>query len=377
MNRIKKGWENPAFGILPIFMFLLLDGFFPYMQAYLASAACCLVSLVALRVLKKERIYSFLLLPATMTFALYALTVFLVPRKEMFVLYTPVVVEILLVVSLIYLHSLKKQVYRYIRNSGGPAYMRAYFLTSLNEFFFVAYVFQNLFTLHVFMVMLYSIMPEPHGARLDRFVYRDAGLLICMFVLVYEQIRLLMVRGRLKKEMWLPVLNEQGSVIGCIAYSVSRMLPKRYFHPIVRVAIVCDGMLYLTKRGAYCCVSSSALDYPISKYVLFRQSIDRAVRDALAPLSCNAGVAGPRLLIRYVFENKQVKHQVSLFVVCVRDAKAVEQNIGQQGKFWTVRQIEENLGDGVFSEYMENEFPYLKSTILRAENYTCGESPVK
>ena len=253
-----------------------------------------------------------------------------------------------------------------------PAYDRVFFLTSLNEFFFVASIFQNLYTLHIFMVLLYSIMPESiQDVRITRFFYRDLGLVIGLSVLAYEQIRLLMVQGRLKKEMWLPVLNDQGSVIGCIAYSVSRMLPKKYFHPIIRIAIVHKGMLYLVKRGEHCCVSASTLDYPVCKYVLFRQSIEQTVRNALAPLVRDVESMNPRLLLRYVFENNKVKHQVSLFVVCLQNEKPLGLNIGQNGKFWTVQQIEENLNTGIFSEYMEKEVPYLKNTILLAENIAC------
>lgn len=58
-----------------------------------------------------------------------------------------------------------------------------------------------------------------------------------------------MMQGSLRKEMWLPVLNDGGKVIGCIARSVSRSLPKKYYHPVVRVAVIYQGMLYLVNRG--------------------------------------------------------------------------------------------------------------------------------
>ena len=41
------------------------------------------------------------------------------------------------------------------------------------------------------------------------------------------------------------------------------------------------------------------------------------------------------------------------------------------GKLWTSKQIEENLGSGVFSEYFEQEFAYLQNTVLLAENFCC------
>ena len=52
-------------------------------------------------------------------------------------------------------------------------------------------------------------------------------------------------------------------------------------------------------------------------------------------------------------------------------AHSLSREAGRQknGKLWSVRQIEENLGHGVFSEYFEKEFPYMKNTILLAENF--------
>ena len=53
--------------------------------------------------------------------------------------------------------------------------------------------------------------------RTERFLYRELGLVIGVLVIVYEQIRLSLMQGSLKKEMWVPVLNDNGKVIGCIA----------------------------------------------------------------------------------------------------------------------------------------------------------------
>ncbi len=375
MNRVKKGWENQAIGIVPLLLFLWLDNYLPYIDAYTISALCCLIALFAIQLWGKEKLYSFMLLPSAATFLLYALFMLTIPAKQIFAVNTPLIVEIFLVVSLIFIRFSKKTILRRARNAHEPAFLRAHSITSLNEFFFVALLFQNLYTLHLFTIILYSIMPEPmQSTRLSDFFYRDLGLIIGLIVIIYEQIRLLMVQGRLKKEMWLPVLNDQGNVIGCIAYSVSRLLPKKYYHPIVRVALVYKGMLYLTQRNAHSCVSASMLDHPFNKYVLFRQSIDQALSECLAPLEGKGEKIHPRLLIRYTFENNTVKHQVSLFVVCIRNEQLLEKFTKEhKGKFWFASQIEENLHTCLFSEYFEKEFSYLKNTILLAENFSCQD----
>lgn len=376
MTRIRKSWENQALGILPLLLFLLLDNYISYLQAYTVSAIFCVLSMFVFHILRKDKIYSFMLLPSFLTLILYAFFLIFMRVEEVLAVYTPLITEILLIIVLTVVKIVKKPLLHRVRDALHPAYEKTHNLTMLNEFFFIAQLFRNLYILHLLGIAFYNILPEEmKDIRFNRFLYRDMGLIIGVAVIVYEQIRLLMVRGRLKKEMWLPVLNDKGSVIGCIAYSVSRLLPKKYYHPIVRIALVHKGMLYLAKRNEYAYVSASMIDYPFYRYVLFRQSIEAAAQEAVEGLKTLVGKIQPRLLIRYTFENERVKHQVSLFVICIQDEQVIEQyKQVQDGKLWSIQQIEENLGKGIFSVYFEREFSYLKNTILLAENLClCGE----
>ena len=376
MTRIRKSWENQALGILPLLLFLLLDNYISYLQAYTVSAIFCVLSMFVFHILRKDKIYSFMLLPSFLTLILYAFFLIFMRVEEVLAVYTPLITEILLIIVLTVVKIVKKPLLHRVRDAQHPAYEKTHNLTMLNEFFFIAQLFRNLYILHLLGIAFYNILPEEmKDIRFNRFLYRDMGLIIGVAVIVYEQIRLLMVRGRLKKEMWLPVLNDKGSVIGCIAYSVSRLLPKKYYHPIVRIALVHKGMLYLAKRNEYAYVSASMIDYPFYRYVLFRQSIEAAAQEAVEGLKTLVGKIQPRLLIRYTFENERVKHQVSLFVICIQDEQVIEQyKQVQDGKLWSIQQIEENLGKGIFSVYFEREFSYFKNTILLAENLClCSE----
>lgn len=276
-------------------------------------------------------------------------------------IYSPLITEVLLVVVLAFLGFAKRTILRRIRTSQHPTYKRTLMRTTLNDLF-VAQLIQNLYTLHLFIILVYSILPETmQSVRMERFLYRELGIVIGVFLILYEQIRISMMQGSLRKEMWLPVLNDGGKVIGCIARSVSRSLPKKYYHPVVRVAVIYQGMLYLVNRGKKSFVSPDTIDYPFYSYVLFRHSIESTVRETMGGLGEKEDVM-PRFLIRYTFENEKVKHLVNLYVMCVRSEKVMDQIKQPNGKLWTSKQIEENLGSGVFSEYFEQEFAYLQNT---------------
>ena len=366
MNQVRQGLDNQAIGLLPLLLFMFLDNFFSYKISFSIAAFFCLFSFLAYHLLKQGRVYQFMLLPTAATFVCYS--AFLLMRLEpVLFTYSPLIAELLLVVVLALSGLFKNRLFRSIRVSKMPIYQRTSLRTSLNEYFFVAQMTQNIYTLHLFLILFHSILPnEMKHASTQQFLYREVGLLLGLFLVVYEQIRLALMEGSLKKEMWLPVLNDEGKVVGCIARSVSRILPKKYFHPVVRIILSYNGMLYLVKRPSDDFLSPELLDHPMHSYVLFRHSIQETVLD-LTDKACNRHDAlSPRFLIRYVFENDRVKHLVSLYVIHLQSEEQIHWFQLPPGKFWLSRQIEENLGKGVFSEYFEKEFPYLKNTLLFA-----------
>ena len=371
MNRVKKGLDNQAIGLLPLLLFMFLDNYFSYLLSFIIGVTFCFVCIFLFQVLSKDKVYQFMLLPSAGTLVLYSVFLCLKLEPVLFI-YSPLITEVLLVVALAIVGFTRRTVIQRIRDSKRPSFKRTLLRTTLNEFYFLAQLEQNLYTLHLFIILLYSILPETmQNMRTERFLYRELGLVIGVLVIVYEQIRLSLMQGSLKKEMWLPVLNDNGKVIGCIARSVSRSLPKKYYHPIVRIAVVYNGMLYLVRRSKDEFVSPDTMEYPFHNYVLFRHSIDSTVKETLGSLAQDKSIA-PRFLIRYTFENEKVKHLVSLYVICLRTEEQLNQCKRRSGKLWTAKQIEENLSSGVFSEYFEKEFAYLQNTILFAESFCCG-----
>lgn len=373
MNEIKRSMQNQATGLLPLLLFMLLNNFFTYKLSFIIAVLICMISLILYRILSKDRVYQFLLLPASATLMLYAVFIFLRLEPVLFI-YSPIIIEVLLVVVMAVISFTKRTVIRSLRNSKSPAYKKTMMRTALNEFYFLVQIIQGIYTLHLFILLFYTMLPaNMRDVHVEHFIYRHLGLILGIAVIGYEQIRIFLMQGSLKKEMWLPVLDDHGKVIGCMARSVSRTTSKKYYHPVVRIAVIYNGMLYLVKRNKKDYISPDTLDYPFQRYVIYRHTIDTTVKEVLGALT-EEKHSEPRFMIRYTYENDKVKHQVSLFVLCLRTEEQFNKYRHFGGKLWTGKQIDENLGKGVYSGYFEEEYPYLKNTILFAENF-CGRTP--
>lgn len=361
--------SNQSIGLIPLLVAMILDNYFTYVIPFLVCTTLCALGFLLLFVFRKDVIYQFLLIPTTLTLLLYSIF-FLFNLHSILETYSILIAETLLVVVLAFFGFTKRTVLAKVRNSVVSAHRGTLIRTSLNEAYFMGQITQNLFTFHLFFILMYIHMPESaRSTGVEHFLYRYLPIIIGLFILIYGQIRTQMMYGGLRKEVWLPVLNEKGQIIGSIARSVSRSSKKKYYHPIIRVAVVYNGMLYLRKRKKDEYVSPDLLDYPYQRYIRFRQSIESALHETFGKLAEDKSIE-PRLMIRHTFENEHVKHLVNLYVVCLRTEEQLKHFTG--GKLWTPKQIEDNLGAGIFSEYFEHEFSYLQTTVLLAESVGCG-----
>lgn len=313
----------------------------------------------------KEKIYQLSLIPSGVTFILYSFLLLLIPYQLLYN-YTPLLIELLLVIVLGLTMLSRRNIFQRIRNAPISIAKRAMIRTSVNEFYLVSQIFLYILGFHSLFLAVYPLIPgDIPNERLDFVVYRLLPVLFGLVIILYEQIRTRMMLGKLDKEIWLPILNDKGRVIGSMAQSVSETSNLKYFHPIVRVAVLYKGMLYMIKNGKHARVSPDHLDYPFSKYVVFRHSIEGTVREAIGSLSLDKSVI-PHFLLRYTFENERVKTLVSLYAIRLETEEQLQHC--KSGKLWTTKQIEENLQSDIFSEYFVREFPYLQNTILLAES---------
>ena len=367
MDHIKKGIGNQAMGLIPIMLLMLLDNYLPYFLSFVLSTGLGIISLVLFQFFRKRNSYYFILIPVAITLLLNSL---LLGFQFEFVvyLYLPLILEILFVLVLTIVGSFKQTIFRKIGTFSSSLSQRTLIRSKLNDYFYIAQLTQNIFTIHLFGVLLYGFLPENmQSPEIGHFLYREFILWIGCLLIIYGQIRVIVIKNVLNKEIWLPVLDEKGKVIGRVAYSVSRSLSKKYYHPIVRIVVVYKGMLYLVKQDKTSLFFPGKIDHPYCGFVLFRQSIEKTVHDMIGAVAKKEDLS-PRFLIRYTFENEEVKHLVNLFVLRVQTEECLNQIEKQTGKLWTSKQIEENIDSSIFSDYLKDEFEYLQTTVLFVEN---------
>ena len=56
MNRVKKGLDNQAIGLLPLLLFMFLDNYFSYLLSFIIGVTFCFVCIILFQVFSKDKV---------------------------------------------------------------------------------------------------------------------------------------------------------------------------------------------------------------------------------------------------------------------------------------------------------------------------------
>ncbi|MDR3061190.1 MAG: hypothetical protein LBU57_03635 [Dysgonamonadaceae bacterium] len=244
---------------------------------------------------------------------------------------------------------------------------RMFFLVRIREILLITRILRNILIVHLIIILIYKISPDQfHSVTMDKIIFPGLLFTFIFFVMVFNTIRVSIVKKKINSEDWLPIVNETGGVIGKVALSVSLTSQKSYLHPVVRVALIYKGFFYLRKRPDRYVINPEKIDYPFEKFVFYNHSLDEAVDNALQKEMGKKDLP-VKFVFRYLFNNNTTNRLVYLYTCKINDEETMNNLNLTKGKLWTEKQIEENLGKGIFSECFEKEYEILKNTVLMAE----------
>ncbi len=364
-KRVIEPWFNSIGEIFPIVLLIVTSFFTPLGVAFAISIISYLIYLLSILLITKQMPSFILVVSGIMLaigFILYTYSQF----DEILPECLAIVSEIILIVVLSIAVVLKDFFIEKAKRKQTKEH-RATFLAHMNETFLAARIIRNTLVAHLIIVLLYKVLPDQfHNVTADKVIIPDLLFIFIFLIFIFEVIRLSIIKRKINTENWLPIVNETGGVVGKVALSVSLTSNKPYLHPVVRIAMIYKGMFYLCERPDHYVINPGKIDYPFEKYVFYSHSLDDAVGNALQKEIGRKDLP-VKFVFRYLFKNKATSRLVYLYTCRVTNEDIMNRITLGKGKLWTEKQIEENLGKGIFSECFEKEYEILKNTVLMAE----------
>lgn len=239
-----------------------------------------------------------------------------------------------------------------------------------NELFRVAKILMMITLFYLLVALVLEALNAPNQDKLLNIVKYCYAFGVG-FIGIFETIRVFIVRNRLMNEDWLPVVDEEGKVTGSVQYQPGTESESRLMHPVVRLYFIENGKIFLQQRNPNDRSEPLHWDASISRQVRMSESIIMALKKftrklyQIEPLKY-------LFLTNYIYHGKFSNQYIYLFVLCKSDGIQPQEGEVYLTKWWTQKQIEAELGAGVFTERFEKEYEYLKrSGLLEQDGCDC------
>lgn len=355
-NQIIESFFNPVLHFLPLMVFMVFEDFFGEKQALKFALGVNAVLLIYIAIRYRRMILWFIF--STIIFlAISFLIVFLKTNFSNFI-YIHHTAEFLVFI-LFACSLLLKSVFENIVLKNSPRNFSM--LNNLAELFRFMRILTVLLALFLSFDLIFST--SVHFELQSNTFVRDVFISILIFIFVYEIIRVTIVRIRLIKEEWWPVVNDQGKKIGSIHSLTSLREENKYMHPIIRVFLIDKNKIFLQKRTEQDIFAPGFWDTAISNHVRLNEKVEQCiVRTAFERF----GVKGikPIFLTHYTYVTQVEFVYAYVFVSCGLQTLQPDPKHIDSTKWWTIKQIEENLNSGIFSPTFELEYNFLKRSGL-------------
>jgi isopentenyldiphosphate isomerase/intracellular septation protein A len=202
----------------------------------------------------------------------------------------------------------------------------------------------------------------------EAWFFISGGLYYILFGLFFAFMLLKnrLMNRRYKSEEWFPIVNNEGRVIGKAPRSICHDGNSHLLHPVVHLHLFNkSGKLFMQKRSMNKDTQPGKWDTSVGGHISPGESIAEALkRETREELGLNGFT--PQFLGSYVWESQREKELVNSFSTVTDQLPEINRDEIDEGRFWSLQEIRNNLGKEVFTPNFEHEFDILLARNLKS-----------
>jgi len=352
-------------GFIPLFVFIIADEFWG-MKVGLIVALLIGLGEMGFTWYREKRLDRFVLLDTALLVALSGVSILL--ENEIFFKLKPALIELILCLILGFstfssVDIVGAMTRKYMKGIEMNEVQEALFKRNLRNLFYIVIVHTAL----VFYSAFYMSK--------EAWAFISGGLFYILFAIYFgfEFIKNKRIAknsipespvSSFENEEWLPVVEEDGKIIGKAPRSLCHKGDK-ILHPVVHLHVFNpQGHIYLQKRPMEKLVQPGKWDTAVGGHISFGEDLETALRrEAFEEIGLENFSAKP--LGRYRWDSDIESELVYYFTTYDFQKIRLHSDEVVEGRFWSPSQIEKQMGQGIFTPNFEYEYRLLKKGQIR------------
>ena len=342
-------------GFIPLFIFILADEIWGTNIGLLVAVGFGVAELIWIAI-KEKRFEKFVLFDTLLLVALGAVSILL--HNDIFFKLKPGLIELIL------LAVLGVSAFSSINIIGlmGQRYMKDVHLNDAQ----MRQMRQSMKVLfYIFLVHTALVFYSAFYMSKEAWAFISGGLFYAIFGLyflaeIYRQRR---KQKQLASEEWVPLVDSEGKVTGQAPRSQVHNGSK-LLHPVVHLHVLNhSGALLLQKRPVNKLIQPGKWDTAVGGHIsageTLEQALQRETEEEIGLRGFNA-----QLILVYEWESNVERELVYLFTTHNFKNVSVQSDEVDELRFWTKKQVAQNIGKQVFTPNFEHEFRLLQQQKL-------------
>jgi isopentenyldiphosphate isomerase len=338
-------------GFIPLFVFIIADEIWGTKIGLFVAVSVGVAEMLWVG-FKEKRFDKFILFDTLLLVVLGAVSILL--DNDIFFKLKPGLIELILVAVLAVSAFSKVNIVglmgqRYLKDAQFNEAQMTQMRKSLKSLFYI-------FAGHTLLVF-YSTFFMSKAA----WAFISGGLFYILFGVYFliELFRQKTKQKQLLNEEWVPLVDEQGRITGKAPRSQVHNGSK-LLHPVVHLHVINHNKaILLQKRPMSKLIQPGKWDTAVGGHISAGETLEQALKKEASE---EIGLVdfSAKLVKSYKWESQVENELVYMFVTFDFKNFKVHSDEVEEARFWTKKQIENNLGKGVFTPNFELEFGWLK-----------------
>ncbi len=203
----------------------------------------------------------------------------------------------------------------------------------------------------------------------EAWAFISGGLFYILFGVyaVFEFVRAKIKGKSASNEEWVPLVDEKGKIIGKATRKAVHS-DKNLLHPVVHLHVINKNRdIYLQKRPMHKDTQPGKWDTAVGGHVGLNETIEQALKREVKE-EIGIDIPNANTFAQYVWKSDVESELVFSFISLYEGPLFPDKNEVDEGKFWSQKDISQNLNKGIFTPNFEHEFVMLQKNVLKPKS---------